>query len=106
MLVVVARILVLVALLGAIGAMDHWIARTIQYAKERKAFGRPLTGFQVTRHKFADLCTTLHAARSLTYDALRRFEAGESPVQEVTMAKHSVHSDRSMSSPAATAQTR
>jgi len=73
--------------LGAVGAMAVALERTGAYVRERRAFGRPLTGFQTVRHRLADLHTTAHTARCLTYDALRRFVAGENPVQEVTMAK-------------------
>ncbi|MFP4085465.1 MAG: acyl-CoA dehydrogenase family protein [Desulfobacteraceae bacterium] len=30
---------------------------SIRYAREREAFGRPLSGFQVTRHKLVDMAT-------------------------------------------------
>jgi acyl-CoA dehydrogenase len=73
--------------LGAVGAMTAAIERTTAYAQERHAFGRPLTGHQALRHRLADLHTTAHTGRCLTYDALRRFVQGENAVQEVTMAK-------------------
>ena len=56
-------------------------------ALERRAFGRAVSSFQVTRHHLADLATTIHTARCLAYDALRRFHAGEHCAQQVTMAK-------------------
>ena len=73
--------------LGAVGAMQVAIEKTIAYTKERQAFGRPLTGHQAIRHKLADLTTTAHTGRCVTYDALRRFVEGEDAVQQVTMAK-------------------
>jgi acyl-CoA dehydrogenase len=73
--------------LGAVGAMQVAIERTVAYAQERRAFGRPLTGHQVIRHRIADLWTTMHTGRCLTYDALRRFVAGEDALREVTAAK-------------------
>ena len=73
--------------LGAVGAMKVAYEKTAAYARERQAFGRPLTGHQVTRHKLADIATTLHAGQCVTYDALRRFAAGQDAVKEVTMAK-------------------
>ena len=73
--------------LGAVGAMDVALERTVQYTQERQAFGRPLTGHQVVRHRLAELATTAHVARCVTYDALRRFCAGENAIKEVTMAK-------------------
>jgi acyl-CoA dehydrogenase len=73
--------------LGAVGAMQLAWERTAAYAGERQAFGRPLTGHQVIRHKLADLATSVYTCRCVTYDALRRFIAGEDPLKEVTMAK-------------------
>ena len=73
--------------LGAVGAMRLAWERTAQFARERSAFGRPLSGHQAIRHKLADLAASAYSARCVTYDALRRFVAGEEPLREVTMAK-------------------
>ncbi len=45
---------------------------TIAYAKERRAFGKSLTGFQVTRHKLADMATRIAAARALVGECVVR----------------------------------
>jgi acyl-CoA dehydrogenase len=58
------------------------------YAKERMAFGKPLTGFQVTRHKLADMATRLAAARALTGEAATRVIKGELAPQLCAMAKN------------------
>jgi acyl-CoA dehydrogenase len=73
--------------LGAVGAMALAWERTAEFARERTAFGRPLSKHQAIRHKLADLATSAYTARCVTYDALRRFVAGEEPLREVTMAK-------------------
>ncbi len=73
--------------LGAVGAMRAAWERTAAYARERQAFGRPLSGHQAIRHKLADMATSVYTCRCVTYDALRRFVAGEEPLKEVTMAK-------------------
>ncbi len=73
--------------LGAVGAMRLAWERTAQFARERTAFGRPLSGHQAIRHRLADLAASAYSARCVTYDALRRFVAGEEPLREVTMAK-------------------
>ena len=73
--------------LGAVGSMARSIDRSVAYAKERTAFGRPIGRFQVWRHRFADLATEIEAARALTYHALRKVVAGEDAVREVSMAK-------------------
>jgi len=73
--------------LGAVGAMSLAWERTAEFARQRTAFGRPLSGHQAIRHKLADLATSVYTCRCVTYDALRRFIAGEEPLREVTMAK-------------------
>ncbi len=73
--------------LGTVGAMRMAWERTAQFARERAAFGRPLSGHQVIRHRLADLATSVYTCRCVTYDALRRFHQGEEPLREVSMAK-------------------
>ncbi len=73
--------------LGAVGAMRLALERTTEFARERTTFGRPLAEHQTIRHKLADLAAKAYQARCVTYDALRRFVAGEEPLREVTMAK-------------------
>jgi acyl-CoA dehydrogenase len=73
--------------LGAVGGMQKVFERTLEYAKERQAFGRPIGRFQAIRHKFAEMATTIEASRALTYAALRRFTAGDDAIRDVTMAK-------------------
>jgi acyl-CoA dehydrogenase len=73
--------------IGAVGGMQRVFERTLEYAKEREAFGRPIGRFQAIRHKFAEMSTTIEASRALTYNALRLFAAGEDALREVTIAK-------------------
>jgi acyl-CoA dehydrogenase len=73
--------------LGAVGAMQVAYERTVAFARERRAFGKPLTKHQALRHRLADIATTAHAGRCVTYDALRRFVAGDDAIKQVTMAK-------------------
>jgi alkylation response protein AidB-like acyl-CoA dehydrogenase len=77
-------------LIGAAGSVaGAWLVfeRTLAYAKERKAFGRPIGSFQVNRHKFASMATELEAARQLVYDTALAWERGEYPVKEISMVK-------------------
>jgi acyl-CoA dehydrogenase len=73
--------------LGSVGGMQRCFDRTLEFAKERKAFGKPIGSHQVIRHKFAQMATTIEAGRCLTYHALRLFVDGTDAVREVTMAK-------------------
>ncbi|MBL8949377.1 MAG: acyl-CoA dehydrogenase family protein [Myxococcaceae bacterium] len=73
--------------LGAIGAADDMLQTAIAYARDRKAFGKSIAEFQVTRHKLADMAIDLEAARQLTYHALRLHDAGEYALGQTAMAK-------------------
>lgn len=59
-----------------------------RYAKERVAFGKPITGFQVTRHKLADMATRIAAARALTGEVATRVGRGELAPGLCAMAKN------------------
>jgi alkylation response protein AidB-like acyl-CoA dehydrogenase len=72
---------------GCVAGAQRCFDRTLQYAKERTAFGRPIGNFQVIRHKFADMATKIETARQLTYTTAWRFQNGEYPVREISMAK-------------------
>jgi alkylation response protein AidB-like acyl-CoA dehydrogenase len=72
---------------GAVAGAQRLFEQTLQYAQEREAFGRPISKFQVTRHKFAEMATKLEAARQLNYTTAWRFANGEYPVREISMAK-------------------
>ena len=60
----------------------------VAYARERHAFGRPIAGFQVTRHKLADMAARLAAARALTAEATVRWLRGEQNPGLAAMAKN------------------
>jgi acyl-CoA dehydrogenase len=61
---------------------------SIAYAQGRSAFGKPLTGFQVTRHKLADMASRIAAARALTGEAVTRVLRGEQAAGLAAMAKN------------------
>jgi short/branched chain acyl-CoA dehydrogenase len=53
------------------GALDE----ALKYAKERKAFGKPISKFQAIQGKLADMSTEIAAARLLVYKAAREKDA-------------------------------
>jgi acyl-CoA dehydrogenase len=59
----------------AIGELAY--RESITYARERNAFGKALTGFQVTRHKLADMASRIAAARALTAEVCSRMLRGD-----------------------------
>jgi alkylation response protein AidB-like acyl-CoA dehydrogenase len=77
----------LAAAAACIGTADHALGRTIEYAGERRAFGRPIGRHQVIAHMLADAATELEAARSLLDTTAWRVMQGEYPVAEISMTK-------------------
>ncbi|MCS6914252.1 MAG: acyl-CoA dehydrogenase family protein [Myxococcales bacterium] len=70
----------------AIATLAH--REAVAYAQQRQAFGRPLCGFQVIRHKLADMASRLAAARALVGEVAVRHIRGEQPVALAAMAKN------------------
>jgi alkylation response protein AidB-like acyl-CoA dehydrogenase len=77
----------LIGAAGSVAGAQHVFDRTLQYAKERKAFGRAIGNFQVIRHKFAEMATKIETARQMVYTTAWRVQNGEYPVREISMAK-------------------
>jgi alkylation response protein AidB-like acyl-CoA dehydrogenase len=77
---------------GSVAGAQKCFDRTLEYAKEREAFGKAIGHFQVIRHKFAEMATKIETARQLVYVTAWRFANGEYPVREISMAK--LHSAR------------
>lgn len=59
----------------------------LRYSQERRQFGKPLSKFQVLRHRLAEDAMQLEAARLLVYNAATKIARGERAVKEVSMAK-------------------
>jgi alkylation response protein AidB-like acyl-CoA dehydrogenase len=72
---------------GCVAGAQKCFDRTLEYAKEREAFGKAIGHFQVIRHKFAEMATKIESARQLVYVTAWRFANGEYPVREISMAK-------------------
>lgn len=75
-----------------VGAMCCGMIRTsleyaVTYASERRAFGRPVAGFQGLQWQLADVATNLEAAKLLTYQATRAIDRGENATVIAAHAK-------------------
>ena len=64
------------------------LEEAIRYARERTAFGKLLTGFQVTRHKLAEMATLVEASKQFNYRVAAKIGDGVSAYKEVCMAKN------------------
>jgi alkylation response protein AidB-like acyl-CoA dehydrogenase len=71
----------------AVGLGKAAFSRSLEYAKQRFAFGQPIGGFQGIQWLLADMATRLEAARLLTYQAAWRAEQGLPYITESSMAK-------------------
>lgn len=72
---------------GALKAMEHCINTTIEYTRERQAFGKPLLDQQVIHFRLAELQTEVEALRALTYDAVDGYINGVDVTLKASMAK-------------------
>jgi citronellyl-CoA dehydrogenase len=68
-------------------AGERIINNTINYLREREAFGRPLLDNQVVHYKLAELRTELEAVRAMLYRATELYVAGEDVTQLASMCK-------------------
>lgn len=72
----------------ALGIAQGALDEAIKYVKERKQFGKPLSKFQNTQFKIAELATKVQAARLLVYDAAKIKDEGGKPGLQSSMAKY------------------
>ena len=61
--------------------------KSVAYAKQRKAFGKPITEFQLIREKIADMKTGINAGRLMYFYASSIKESGEDYASEASQAK-------------------
>jgi len=73
--------------LACLGVADVSVEETMAYAKERRAFGRPLGGFEGVSFAIAEAATHLEACRWLCYRALWLADHGRPYTKESAMTK-------------------
>jgi alkylation response protein AidB-like acyl-CoA dehydrogenase len=66
------------------GALD----KAIQYVKQRKQFGQPLSAFQATQFKIAEMATWIEAVRTLSYKAGWMLDQGKVDPKTISIAKY------------------
>jgi len=72
---------------GNVGAAQAVVDLAVQYAKDRKQFGRPIGSNQAIAHLLADMQTEVEAARCLMWRAAWLVSTGQNALREITMAK-------------------
>jgi alkylation response protein AidB-like acyl-CoA dehydrogenase len=77
----------MIAAAGAIAGAQRTFEYALEYAQNRKAFGQPISSFQVIKHKLVDMGTKIAAVQAFVYETARRWDQGEYPVREISQAK-------------------
>jgi len=71
----------------AVGLAQAALDEAVGYAKERKAFGKPIAQHQAIQYMLADMGTEIEAARLLVYRAAWLKDRGQNFTKEAAMAK-------------------
>ncbi|MBW3657776.1 MAG: acyl-CoA dehydrogenase family protein [Actinobacteria bacterium] len=77
----------LIASIQSVAAAQLTFERSLAYAQEREAFGRPIARFQVQKHRLVDMATEVEACRRLLYDCVDKWNRGEYATTEIAMCK-------------------
>jgi citronellyl-CoA dehydrogenase len=72
---------------GALKGLDRLIDLTIDYTRQRKAFGKSILDNQVVHFRMAELRTEVEALRALTYRAVDMYVSGKDVTKLASMAK-------------------
>ena len=72
---------------NSVSAMDMAVAATVEYTRDRKAFGKSILDNQVVHFRIAELATEIEALRALNYRAAELFLAGQDVTRLASMCK-------------------
>ena len=70
-----------------LGGADAVVEMTVEYAKQRTQFGRPVGTFQAVQHHCANMATDVEGCRQIAYQAAWKVSEGDDGSREVAMAK-------------------
>jgi len=71
----------------ALAGAEHVFATTLDYCRQRQAFGRPIGSFQHSRFQLAEMATELAVARAFTDRAITEHVAGRLTTEDAAMVK-------------------
>jgi alkylation response protein AidB-like acyl-CoA dehydrogenase len=71
----------------SVGAAQRLLEASVEYAKTRAQFGKPIGANQAIQWMLADAATEIHAGRLMVYDAASRADRGERISDRASMAK-------------------
>ena len=78
----------LICSIGAVVAAERMLEMTIEYCKERTAFGRPISKFQNTQFKIVEMATEVRLGRTFVDKLIIDHMEGANVVVNVSMAKY------------------
>ncbi len=78
----------LVCAIGAVAAAEYMLEITIQYCKERTAFGRPISKFQNTQFEIVEMATDVRLGRTFVDKLIADHMEEKNIVVDVSMAKY------------------
>ncbi len=70
-----------------VGGAQLVLEMSVEYAKQRVQFGRPIGSFQAIQHHCANMVTDVDGSRYIAYEAIWRVSEGLDAAKEVSMAK-------------------
>jgi len=73
---------------GCVGICQGCVDASVAYATERRAFGRPIAGFQLVQELIADMAVEAEAARLLVWRAAALADRGDPYTLEASCAKY------------------
>jgi len=77
----------LIMAINAHARSEYALSYTIDYMKERHAFGQSISKFQALRHSVAQMASEIEVCKTFNYNTVKRLDNGEYVVKEATMAK-------------------
>jgi acyl-CoA dehydrogenase len=77
----------LVTAIGALASARRCLDDTVEYTKQRRAFGQPIAGFQNTQFKLAEMATEVEVGQAFVDRCMAAHVRGDEIVSEVSMAK-------------------
>ncbi len=80
----------------AIGIAQRALDEAVDYSRERKQFGQPISSFQGIQFMLADMAIQLEAARALVYVAARMIDSGAKDIAKVSAMCKTMASDTAM----------
>lgn len=72
---------------NVLGGIEHALSDTVEYTRQRQAFGKSILDNQVVHFRLAELATELEALRALTWRATELYISGKDVTRLASMAK-------------------